>query len=125
LCDRGESQDPFAIIGGHLKATVALYERRWRLVNPVFHSGSPGFVHTRCLKEHIKNVAHLTPSISPLQAACRRGNEDVLEAILYLLVKVAGVNLPVSEVQSLKHTFTKILFYIARSGSKGMLDLVI
>jgi ankyrin repeat protein len=115
----------FAIIGGHLKAAVALYERRWGLANPVFHSGNPGFVHTRRLKEHIKNVAHLTPSISPLQAACRRGNEDILEAILYLLVKVTGVNLPVSVVQSLKHTFTKLLFYIARSGGKEMLDLVI
>jgi hypothetical protein len=60
-----------------------------------------------------------------LQAACRRGNEDILEAILYLLVKVTGVNLPVSGVQSLKHTFTKLPFYIARSGGKEMLDLVI
>jgi hypothetical protein len=92
----------FAIIGGNLKAAVALYERRWRLVNPVFHSGNPGFVHTRCLKEHIKNVTDLTPTISPLQAACQRGNEDVLEAILYLLVKVTRVNLPVRGVQSLK-----------------------
>ncbi len=115
----------FAIIGGYLKAAVVLCERSWRLVNPVFHSGNPGFVHTRCLKDHIKNVADLTPSISPLQAACQRGNEDVLEAILYLLVKVIGVNVPVSGVQSLKHTFTKLLFYIARSGSKEMLDLVI
>jgi hypothetical protein len=56
----------FAIKGGYLKAAVVLYERSWRLVNPVFHSGNPGFVHTRCLKEHIKNVADLTPSISPL-----------------------------------------------------------
>lgn len=56
----------FAIIGGNLKAAVVLYERRWRLINPLFHSGNPGFVHTRCLKEHIKNVAHLTTSISPL-----------------------------------------------------------
>ncbi len=40
-------------------------------------------------------------------------------------MKVIGINAPVSGVQSLKHAFTKILFYIARSGSKKMLDLVI
>ncbi len=40
-------------------------------------------------------------------------------------MKVIGVYVPVSGVQSLKHAFTKLLFYIASSGSKEILDLVI
>ncbi|CAK9221316.1 unnamed protein product [Sphagnum troendelagicum] len=46
----------FAIKGGYLKAAVVLYERSWRLVDPAFHSGNPGFVHTRSGSKEILDL---------------------------------------------------------------------
>jgi len=106
-----------AIAWGSLKASVELFERT--------DFRDPVDICIWCvLKEHIKNVEDLSPSINPLQVACWKGNEDFFESPLAAdasaCVMVWGLDSPLVRV-----AFGKLLFYIALNGSKEMLDLLI
>jgi len=86
------------------------------LGDPQLNFADPGRKHIRCLKEHIKNVAHLSPSITPLRAACQKGSEGTLKSFLHLLVHVTQVT---------RDILLLLLSYIAIHGSKEMLDLLV
>lgn len=106
-----------AIAWGSIKASVELFERT--------DVRDPVDICIWCvLKEHIKNVEDLSPSINPLQVACWKGNEDIFESPLAAdagaCVMVWGSDSPLVRV-----AFGKLLFYIALNGSKEMLDLLI
>jgi hypothetical protein len=61
-------------------------------------------------------VAHLSPSITPLRAACQKGSEGTLKSFLHLLVHVTQVTTDI---------LLLLLSYIAIHGSKEMLDLLV
>ncbi|CAK9867007.1 unnamed protein product [Sphagnum jensenii] len=111
-----DSLFPLAIDEGCLQVFLELSDRRWRLGDALLKFADPGGIHIRCLKEHIKNVAHLRPSISPLRAACQKGSEGALKSFLHLLVHVTKVT---------RHILRLLQSYIAIHGSKEMLDLLV
>ncbi|CAM6003112.1 unnamed protein product [Sphagnum balticum] len=111
-----DSLFPLAIKEGCLQVFLELSDRRWRLCDPQLKFADPGGIHIRCLKEHIKNVAHLSPSITPLRAACQKGSEGALKSFLHLLVHVTKVT---------RGILCLLLSYIAIHGSKEMLDLLV
>jgi hypothetical protein len=111
-----DSLFPLAINEGCLQAFLELSDRRWRLCDPQLNFADPDGIHIRCLKEHIKNVAHLSPSITPLRAACQKGSEGTLKSFLHLLVHVTQVTTDI---------LLLLLSYIAIHGSKEMLDLLV
>jgi serine/threonine protein kinase/ankyrin repeat protein len=111
-----DSLFPLAIKEGCLQVFLELSDRRWRLCDPQLKFADPGGIHIRCLKEHIKNVAHLSPSITPLRAACQKGSEGALKSFLHLLVHVT---------KDTRDILRLLLSYIAIHGSKEMLDLLL
>jgi ankyrin repeat protein len=111
-----DSLFPLTINEGCLQVFLELSDRRWRLCDPLLKFADPGGIHIRCLKEHIKNVAHLSPSITPLRAACQKGSEGALKSFLHLLVHVT---------RRTRDILRLLLSYIAIHGSKEMLDLLV
>jgi hypothetical protein len=109
-----DSLYPLAINEGCKQVFLELSDRRWRLCDPLLKFVDPDGQHIRCLKEHIKNVAHLSPSITPLRAACQKGSEGTLKSFLHLLVHHVR-----------RDILRLLLSYIAIHGSKEMLDLLV
>lgn len=121
---------------GHLKVCVELLELRCNS----FHAGvdlpenpdSSNVLdmkscaidaqeHLKTLKDHIqKHQALDNPTVSPLKTACRKGNDEVLRSVLWLML------VPQSKTRTCKNgrLASKLVTYTAFYKNPAMVDLV-
>jgi ankyrin repeat protein len=64
-----------------------------------------------CLRQHVDDVALLSPSRKPIHVACQKGKEKVFEAAFDLFYDGESF-----------YIIRALMFYIARGGSKEMVD---
>lgn len=77
--------------------------------------------HLKVLKNFVAGLA-CSPSKDPVMAACRKGNEEVIDAIFWLMAPLGGLaSRGASSVPIVVHD---IVFRIASHGSKLMVDII-